>query len=274
MFNLFGQNKVIIYLKRNSLELIKDGHDTPSSHLDFPPNIAKWEEIIDRAKFENLLSSFLLKEISKREKIIILLSDEVVFQKTFPKDQIITDGDFQKFVAAIPFDPLNLSAKQVKTQNELYFTGTNKTLYEIVVSLLAQHKIKVQAVVPAIIFGINDPLISNNLSNITSNSKLLKAANFLEKVKAPENLPAKSKIENIRNKNVTQAILAVFAILLFSTAAALLYTRYFKPVNKTPTNYLKSTEIPSVTLQSTPEASPKDSTQEATLSPQLDNLKN
>jgi len=271
---IFGQNKVIIYLKRNSLELVKSQKDSQSAHLDFPADIAKWEEIIDRAKFESLLSSFLLKEITKGAKVIILLSDEVVFQKSFPIGQIVTDGDFQKFVAAIPFDPQNLSAKQVKTQNELYFIGTNKTLYEILVGLLEKNKVKVQAVVPATIFGINDPLISNNLSNITSNSKLLKSANFLGKADTHDNLPAKSKIENIRNKNVTQAIFGIFAILLFSTAAALLYTRYFKPVNKTPVNYLKSTEIPPVTLQSTPEASPKDSTQEATLSPQLDNSKN
>ena len=74
--------KIILFLKRDSLELyIADG-DGPKNRLLFPPEIIKYEEILDEAKFESLITSFLQKEIAPNQKVTILLSPDILFQKT------------------------------------------------------------------------------------------------------------------------------------------------------------------------------------------------
>ena len=78
MFN----KKVILFLKRDSVELyIADG-DGPKNRLQFPPEIIKYEEILDEAKFESLITSFLQKELAPNQKVTILLSPDILFQKT------------------------------------------------------------------------------------------------------------------------------------------------------------------------------------------------
>ena len=78
MFN----KKVILYLKRDSVELYIENIEGPKNRLSFPPEILKYEEILDEAKFESTIASFLQKEIAPNQKVTILLSPDILFQKT------------------------------------------------------------------------------------------------------------------------------------------------------------------------------------------------
>lgn len=268
MFNLFGRKKIVIYLKRSSLEIYTNDQKGQVSQLEFPQGVTKYEEIVDKSKFENLLSSFFAKQIEKKGEIIILLSEEITFQKTLDAS-LTPQEEFQKFVAKIPFDPQKLIAKQIAVQNQTYFVGTNKNIYETIANALKINNNNVRAVVPAIVFGITGQSINSvDIAKVFSSGNILRAANLLRE-KAGQNMPAKTRIENIRKKNVTQAILAVFAILLFATAAALIYLRFSKPAKKPVINYQQPVQMQQ---EATSEASPSsienaESTREATPSP-------
>lgn len=268
MFNIFGQKKIVIYLKRSSLEIYTYDQEGPVSQLEFPQDVTKYEEIVDKSKFENLLSSFFTKQIEKRAGIIILLSEEITFQKTLDAS-LTPQAEFQKFVAKIPFDPQKLIAKQIAVQNQTYFVGTNKTIFEAIVNALKINNNNVRAVVPVIVFGITGQSInSTDIAKVFSSGNILKAANLLGE-KAGQNMPAKTRIENIRKKSVTQAILGVFAIVLFAIAAALIYLRFSKSAKRPVINYQQPVQIQN---EATGEASPSaiedfESTTEATSSP-------
>lgn len=266
MLGIFGQKKLVIFLKRNRLELY--GSKGLISQLEFPQDIERYQEIINREKFDNLLSTFFTNQIIKRGQIVILLSEEITFQKTLDTS-LDPQVEFQKFVATVPFDPGNLIAKQIAFQNQTYFVGTNKTVYEALVTVLKTGKNTVRYVVPSIIFdNIGQSINPAEVAKIFSNQNILKAANLLE-AKAGQNLPVKTRIENIRKKSVTQVVLGVFAILLFATAATLIYLRYLKPSTKPVINYHQPIQIQN---EATGEASPSatdsfQSTAEATSSP-------
>src|SRR3989344_8995741 len=101
---MFDQ-KIILFLKRDSLELYSTGFDGPKNRLVFPPDIVKYEEILDEAKFESLITSFLQKEIAANQKITILLSPDILFQKIISqKDKNLEETEFNKFKDEIPFD--------------------------------------------------------------------------------------------------------------------------------------------------------------------------
>ena len=101
---MFNKN-VILFLKRDSLELYIADSDGPKNRLLFPPEIIKYEEILDEAKFESLIASFLGHEIAPNQKVTILLSPDILFQKTISSpDKTIQESEVKKITDEIPFD--------------------------------------------------------------------------------------------------------------------------------------------------------------------------
>src|SRR3990167_711883 len=172
MFN----KKVILFLKRDSVALYIADSEGPKNRLSFPPEIIKYEEILDEEKFESLITSFLQKEITPNQKVTILLSPDILFQKTISqKDKNLEDAEIKKFIDEIPFDTSKTATIKVPTTDGLNLIATNKKLYLPIVTACEKLNSQVEAVIPISLFGItkNLPLAKNDIDQILNNSKLV-----------------------------------------------------------------------------------------------------
>src|SRR3989344_4360136 len=178
---MFDQ-KIILFLKRDSLELYSTGFDGPKNKLAFPPDVVKYEEIVNETNFANLVSTFLQKEIAPNQKVTVLLSPDILFQKTIAlKDNNLEESETQKFAGEIPFDSAKTATIKVALEDKVTLIATNKRLYLPIVASVEKLASQVQAVIPASLFGISGtlPLAKNDISQIFGNSKLIHASNFL-----------------------------------------------------------------------------------------------
>src|SRR3990167_97967 len=169
MFN----KKVILFLKRDSVELYSEAGEGPQNRLLFPPEILKYEEILDEAKFESTITSFLQKEFAPNQKVTILLSPNILFQKTISqKDKNSEEAEIKKFTDEIPFDASKTAIVKMLTTAGLNLIATNKKLYLPIVTAVEKTKCQVEAVIPSTLFGIakNQDLAKNDIVQIFKNS--------------------------------------------------------------------------------------------------------
>lgn len=198
---LFSNPAVIVFLKRNSLEVYSQKLQGVQSRLNFPPEFEKDQEIIDIQKFEQLISSFLTKLNLKEKKVIIAISAENLFEKTLPLSTVAKENEeTEKFFKEIPFDEPKIAKKQLRTKNGLNLIATNKNLYQAILHVLQKEGSEIEAVVPVSMFGITSQVLTrDDVKKITANSQMLKEANFLT-----ENPEIKSTSRQESEKNGAQ----------------------------------------------------------------------
>ena len=229
--------KLIVYLKRNSLEIYREGMEGYLARLEFPPDVAKDEEIIDSSKFEELIFTFLNKLSLKENSAQIVLSEEVIFAKTNPLS--IEDSEekqAQQFFEEVPFDPQKIAKRAIKTKNGVNLFAANKNLFLAIISVLSKIQIEAQNVVPATMFGItstSSALTKNDLKQITSNSDLIKMSNFLEGLESaqsqsspqPKTQEQKTQEETTSSSSNLLPIIGVVLIILGAAFAIYLYKK-------------------------------------------------
>lgn len=246
---MFDQ-KIILFLKRDSLELYLTGFEGPKSKLAFPPEIVKYEEIIDEAKFENLVSTFLQKELASGQRITILLSPDVLFQKTIlQKDNNSEEAETQKFAGEIPFDAAKTAQIKVTLADKIFLIATNKKLYLPIVASVQKLASQVEAVIPASLFGLNAslPLTKKDFSQIFKNNRLIDASDFL-KIPTDTTPPTDNKDSNFFAKINKNILFVGIAILIIISILSLVFIKQ-KKQSDIPK---KETEITTVSPVPTP----------------------
>ena len=223
MFN----KKVILFLKRDSVELYSETGEGPKNRLQFPPEIIKYEEILDEEKFASLITSFLQKEIAANQRVTILLSPDILFQKTISSpDKAIQESEVKKITDEIPFDTSKTATIKVPATSGLDLIATNKKLYLPIITVIEKINSQVEAVIPASLFGItkNLPLTKGDISKILNNSKLVKAGNFLlsqpDTGSQIDQEGSKSFAKN--NKNI---LLVIFAVLIIAAVISFVFIK-------------------------------------------------
>lgn len=260
--------KTVLFFKRNSLEVYVSTSEGPKGKLEFPVEIVKYEEIIDEVKFEALVTSFLQKELGSGQKVVILLSRDVVFQKTVPiKENIVEKDEVEKFTSAIPFDASKAVTVKVNAANGLNLIATNKKLYLPIVTACEKLSSRVESVVPAPIFGVGDApvLTEKDISQIFKNSKLVEASNFLltqtEGDLQADQAGSKSFVRDRKN-----LLFVVFAVLFIVIAvSALVYTKQKRQAvsEKKAVEITQVSPTPAATEESTVSAKDEEVSKEA-----------
>ena len=226
MFN----KKVILFLKRDSLELYSEAGEGPQNRLLFLPEIIKYEEILDEAKFESTIASFLQKELAPNQKVTILLSPDILFQKTISqKDKNLEEAEIKKFTDEIPFDASKTTTIKVPTVDGLNLIATNKKLYLPIAAACEKLNSQVEAVIPASLFGItkNLPLTKDDISKILNNSKLAKAGDFL--LSQPDtDSQIDQEVSKSFAKNNKKILLAIFAVLIIAAVISFVFIKQKK----------------------------------------------
>ena len=278
---LFSNPVIIIYLKRNSLEVYTQKTQGVQARLDFPPNYEKDQEIIDIEKFDQLISNFLSKLSLNGKKVIIVISSENLFEKTIPlSDRTKEETAAKKFFEEIPFDLQKIAKKQIRTKNGLNLIAANKNFYDSIVHVLQKLQVEIKAAVPSTMFGITaSTLTGEDIKKITSSPEMLKTSDFLssgtqkkqdEKTQPDEeNLQAdmkKSKLNLITVAGIAFIVvgLGVVTFLLFKQGIL----KQYLPFNKKPLPTLAPS--PQESTSATVDLEDQEATEQAELSSKQD----
>lgn len=231
---MFSSSKLIIYLRRNTLEVYRQNTEGSLGKLEFAPNSAKDEEVINQAKFEESISTFLTKLSLKEKKSLIILSDEVLFAKTIPLSNEQDEAkQAQDFFNEVPFDPQKIAQKTVKTKNGVNLFATNKNLFLAALNALGKRQIDVDAVAPATMFGITQSaaaLSKDDLKKIISDSSIIEASDFLSSLSLKTQPQVSSEAEtstatSTQSSNSFLSLVGVAIITLVAVAAFFIYKK-------------------------------------------------
>lgn len=175
-----SEERIIFYLTGKFLKLLTVKTD---SKLDFDPKIIQNQEIVNQDKFDEVLIEFLNKLSIKRAKVIIILAEGLVFEKSIKidkKEEI--ESTVQKFLDEVPFDPGQIAKIEFYFNNTLNIIAVNKNLYLIIKNICENLGWEIEAVFPATIFeGLKteEDLTPEKTKIIVNRVNSLKKANFL-----------------------------------------------------------------------------------------------
>ncbi|MBI3486301.1 LytR C-terminal domain-containing protein [Candidatus Daviesbacteria bacterium] len=178
---IFSSEKVIVYLKNKSIEFYKEGVGE-KAWLEFPDNIISDQEIKDQSSLEKLIFEFLEKTGLEKQQALIILSDELSFQKIVPAtDSENEQFEVKKFLEQIPFEAPTIATLLVRSDTQLDIFAANKNLFFGIKNILEKYGWQVVAVVPSAIYEnlSKDSLKPEEVVRALNDKKLIKKSNFL-----------------------------------------------------------------------------------------------
>lgn len=239
---LFNKYPSAIYIRKKSLEFFV-GENRKS--LEFPEDTISSTDIVSPTKYEELIEEFITRNNLQKQKVLLILSEEVLFDKTFPSEDLkILDGKINEFLNMIPIEPEKIAKKTIESDKGIYFFAVNKSLFETLVEILERLEIEVLAVVPLTTFSTENILNIDIIKKIFDDRSLLNEANLL------------SVNPNFDNYSSVKKILSflVFLILIGGVLVYLLKNDYLKfsvPFLSENSNSVKETTQPIPTTVNT-----------------------
>jgi len=169
---------VLIHISRDGF--IAYSKKGASKRLAFPPEVFHNLEVLDAKQLASLTTVFAAENSLRGQRIVLLLDDEVVFQKILPKTDNVQNAkaDFEN---KVPFDPGHRKVIMLQPKDQLVLLGTNKVLYETIASALTGVGAKVLAVTPIVVYGKlkGPPLSLESFEAIIKGYPIAQAANFI-----------------------------------------------------------------------------------------------
>lgn len=175
---MFFSNKpsVILYISRSGLSLFGQNKN---GVIDFPADAVQNLEVIDERKLGEVVGQFASSYGVRKQRLLCLLDDGVVFQKLVPKTADPKQA-FVDFESKVPFDPMDHAVISLQVKDQQIFLATNKKLYQTILRAIEQLNCKIIAVSPAAVFGVTKAqLTKEQVARVLSNTRSASYANFL-----------------------------------------------------------------------------------------------
>lgn len=250
---LFDKPPTVIFIKKNSLTFYLDQKEL---HLEFPVAVVKDADIANPSQYEKLVEEFLTANNIKKQKAILVLSEEIVFQKIIPfTDQKMLDEESTRFSEMIPVERENLREKTLQVDSNIHLFALNKWLIEKLIEILKKQGWEITAAVPLTLFTEEKALNADIIKKLIVNKQLIKRADCLTDVSSPLSYRTPSN-----KKNIT--ILLILILVIIFAAGALFFRNYFISKNKLKQDTTKASPV-NVATES---AESKVATETATLS--------
>lgn len=250
-----------IYIQKKSLDFYVEGE---KKHLEFPAETVSDEGIIDPAGYEKIIEDFIVAGNIKKQQMMLILSEEVLFEKSIPLSDVkLTDEKLADFTEMIPVENEKLVKKSIRLDENIQFFALNKQLFEKIVEILDRSGFEVLAIVPLILYSPDNTLDENLIKKICQDKQLLKKADFLS-----NNLSADNTSKSKKFLAIIMLLVLIIFILSFLLAGAYfkLPLPYFKKAVKPTPIIKKATLKTSPVPAATESAAPKISTRSAVLS--------
>lgn len=206
--------KALLYLKAHTLEIYLRGVEDIGK-IDFPSVVINHLEIIDQAKLNELIISFIAKTGLDKYSSVMLLSDEVTFHKLFDRDTPSKEEEMvDAFFDKVPLDKTKVSKKIIPVGDKILAVATNSNLYETIKSSLESNEWKIEAIVPASVFGqLPGQLNPELVEQIFSAGDLIRRGDILNE-DAPKNSSGDVANESTTKKGPLKKILIGLIILI------------------------------------------------------------
>lgn len=236
-----------IYIQKKTLDFHVEGEE---KHLELPADTVSDGDIINPAKYEKIIEDFITAENVKKQQFILVLSEEILFKKTIPLEDIkLLDERLTDFVSMIPVESEKLAKKSVELDNNIELFAVNKELFEKIIEILSRSGFEVLAVVPLAPYSNDRELNEEVIKKIYQDKQFLRKVNFL----------SGAAYENHGWNNKIMAIIIFLSIVILILSFLLINNS-----KETKVVQVKPTTIPIPIA--TESASPKNATESAFLS--------
>jgi hypothetical protein len=147
----------LVYVRRNDLFI--GGKHISAVKMTYPPESAKYLEIIDPDLFIGTCSEFFSAHGLGGKRVLLVLDQTVVFTKSASlegaeKDQI--DAAIQEYLDSMPYEPGKRAIVHVIKDKVLHIYATNSDIYLALQEALKQSGVKkLTAITPAAVYQID-----------------------------------------------------------------------------------------------------------------------
>lgn len=198
----------ILYLRATSLECLGDG--LQSDNVVFPKEVVSNGQVLDKDKFRQLLIEFFAKASVEKKSLVLVLGEDMLFQKTVPfddHDKVVLAADL--FFEQVPLGPQSLAKKTLTNDKEVFLLAANKDLYEPVIDVAESMGWYIVYVVPfPLVRQKEGELKKEDVAEIVSKARVLQVTDFF-----PDNpIEHRKKRLGINPKYLFFAFLMLFII--------------------------------------------------------------
>lgn len=253
----FNKYPSAIKIGKNSLNFYINGEQ---KNLALSSDAVSDSDIVNPQKYEKLVEDFIVTEKIRKQKFILILSEEIVFQKSIPpEDSKILDERLTDFVSMIPLESEKLVKKSIQVGDNIQLFAVNKYLFEKIIIILEKFNFEVVAVVPLSLFSSDNEINQDLIKNIFKETELFKKANFL----------SDDFTQNNTNQNKMIFAVMLFLLMIILIMGFLLISTYTN-LSLPFLSLKKETKLTQVVLKTSPSistesATDRDSTQSAAL---------
>jgi Tfp pilus assembly PilM family ATPase len=196
--------------------------------LDFPQEIIRYTEILDREKLHMMVKSLIETNKITPSSLIVILAKNILFTKDFAKDQKTEeqlDLQAQEFIDNVPFE--SVGSKIVPLEKGIRVIAANADLYESIMSTFQQAGFSIQSLLPITLFGEDiqiERLTTESEKIFSQKSESLRKYSL---VSDSGNFVAGKEEEVIKKKNNVMIIASVgmFAVAGFLVIFALFFLK-------------------------------------------------
>lgn len=184
--------------------------------LDFPTDVISDLEVINRKKLEDLLASFIQTHKISPQPVIILLSNQITFEKDFEENSAELERSINEFLELIPFE--GYVSTRVLSSRKIKVVAANKELCETAKNTFLRLGFTTEGILPLSAVQIILPELANRVefSVILNKIAELKGFDLLPDAETNVNYQQEEKRGNKRRFILLGAFGILVVILLFS----------------------------------------------------------
>lgn len=207
--SLFNRIDYVLFVRSHQLEIFSLS-SAQVFKIDFPDVILKYQEIRNREKFEELVVNLIKKEKLFNKKAIIILSDEIVFEKVIIDSEVAKNPDLIKSIFdEIPLTYEELGKKIFVSKSEMKVWGTNQMIFKVIKSIMEANGWNIKAVVPLNAFS---KYTNQKELKISAFQEIINDQKYIDKI----NFLNDDTIKNRKKNNFFPIfLLIIFVIFLF-----------------------------------------------------------
>ncbi|MCL5070219.1 MAG: LytR C-terminal domain-containing protein [Actinobacteria bacterium] len=214
------KDKLLIFINSKYLQILSKKLD---KKLEFNDNSFKNQKIIDQAKFEEDIKSFLNENKIKNKEIIILLSQDLVLKENISSDTSKkTKEQLEKFIKGTHVSPENVSQIEYVENNTHTVYLTDNSFYAVIKRICNNLNSQTIAVFPAPVFeGLEDKsnLITEKASLLLEKCGSFDKVNYLSTISEEKEIVSEkveNQIENPQKTNKFFLAVVILAVTLLS----------------------------------------------------------
>lgn len=182
---MFKKYTALIFLRRNNLE-----YYTRKSKKVLLQDLTEIKDmdIRDQQAFLREIRVFIEKNKIDPTKAVLVLSDEIIFNKAFTPET--SEEDINRFVAKVPLEDEKKEVKKLKTNVKQIVLVVNKNLYHSVAYAFEKSGFKIVHILPKTVYDMKKVTIQTT-DEVLKNKNLLKRSELAAYV-APSKSDGKS----------------------------------------------------------------------------------